>query len=145
MLFASQAKAQGNTTESPFLHTTASVRAAQKLWRERNPRYSDVMVRWPRGACPSGLSMAIRSDDPSARAILNDRQEDSPAVAEAISRASAYGAKDFEVVFFDNPPLSAVDWWDTRERQWRPSSEWEKSCSEALSHASNFLIFTTPF
>ena len=128
-----RAIATGNRTTSPFLHGTALLSKAKRIYLERNHLYKPVLVRWGRDAVDpdavlnfsdvgTGLQIGQNS-----RGMLSDLPGDTQETERHLNDCRAWVTKDREIVYLRRPGSSWVEYWDLVKLRWRPSSEFQEA------------------
>jgi len=125
-----QACAWGNTKgeESRFLHATSSLACACRIYSERGHLYQNLMVRWKRSDIAPGWQLDLAAPSHVRNMLFDDNRQNastSRSVQEALHRLRIFAAKDKEIIFLVRPNVFATDFWDNKQRRWRPATEWQ--------------------
>ena len=110
--------ANGNKPDTPshLLHASGSLNKALKIFQEREPLYSNWLVRWPKDL--AGVeSVSFERNEQRIR-WFTERPKDTPVLIDLCKLCIDFTIKDSELVYFAKPNLNDVEWWDEFELKW---------------------------
>ena len=100
--------------QSPFLHTTASLKKAIRIKQERGSLYSNWLTRWKRNCVEELVDFETKAD---RQKWLYENDNDSELVRQAVMTCRSYVQTDSEIVYMRHPGDRSIEWWDEVKKQ----------------------------
>ena len=100
--------------QSPFLHTTASLKKAIRIVQERKSLYSNWLTRWKKNCVEERVDFETGAD---RQKWLSENDNDSELVRQAVMTCRGYVQKDSEIVYMRHPGDRNIEWWDEKQKK----------------------------